>query len=48
MKRVEVNLDGVKILAYFEVIEIVPNTNPYTTLLGIHLMFENSAILNLK
>ena len=35
MKRVEVNLDGVKSLANFEVIEIVDESDPYPTLLGI-------------
>lgn len=48
MERVEVNLDGVKSLADFEVIEIVDETNLYSTFLGINWEFDNSSILNLK
>lgn len=46
MERVEVNLNGVKSNANFEVIEIVYETNMYSTLLGTDWAFDNSAILN--
>jgi hypothetical protein len=35
LKDVTVYLDGVRTMAYFEVIEIVDNTTPYPTLLGL-------------
>lgn len=47
MERVEVKLDGVKILVDYEVIEIVDDTDPYKTLFDINWAFENNSILNL-
>ena len=35
-------------LTYFEVLEIVDDNNPYTTLLGIDWDFNVNAIINLK
>jgi hypothetical protein len=35
-------------MKFFEVIDIVDNTTPYPTLLGLDWAFENQAIINLK
>jgi hypothetical protein len=43
-----VNIEGVKTKAYFEVIEIMDDSDPYPTLLGIDWIFENNIVLNLK
>ena len=45
---VPVDIDGVSTLAYFEVIEIIDDSNPYPALLGIEWAIENSAVINLK
>jgi hypothetical protein len=45
---VTVDLDGVRTKADFEVIEIVDDTTPYPTLLGLDWAFDNQAIINLK
>ena len=45
---VPVDIDGVSTLAYFEVIEIIDDSNPYPTLLGIEWALDNSAVINLK
>jgi hypothetical protein len=45
---VEVNIEGVKTKAKFEVIEFMDESNPYSTLLHIDWAFENNAMLNLK
>ena len=42
------DLDGVRSLADFEVIEIIDDSTLYPTLLGIDWAFENQAIINLK
>jgi hypothetical protein len=39
--RVPVNIDGVHSVAYFEVIEIVDNSQPYPMLMGLEWAFEN-------
>ena len=41
-------VEGLKIYADFEVIEIVDDTNPYTALLGIDWEIDNQTIINLK
>jgi len=46
--RVPSDLDGVRFVAKFEVIEIVDENNPYLTLLGIEWDLNNNAIINLK
>ena len=46
--NVPVDIDGVSTIAYFEVIEIINDSNPYPTLLGIEWEIENSAVINLK
>jgi hypothetical protein len=43
-----VDLDGVRTMAYFEVIEIVDNTSPYPTLLGLDCAFDKHDVINLK
>jgi hypothetical protein len=45
---VEVNIEGVKTKVDFEVIEIMDESNPYPSLLGIDWAFENNVVLNLK
>ena len=45
---VPVDIDGVSTLADFEVIEIIDDSNPYPTLLGIEWAIENSAVIDLK
>jgi hypothetical protein len=41
LKGVMVDLDGVCTKAYFEFIEIVDGTKPYSTLLGLDWAFDN-------
>jgi hypothetical protein len=48
MKGVIVDLDGVHTKANFEVIKIVNDTTPYSTLPGLDWVFDNQAIINLK
>jgi hypothetical protein len=43
-----VNIEGVKTKVYFEVIEIVDDSDPYPALLEIVWAFENNVVLNLK
>jgi hypothetical protein len=45
---VEVDIEGVKTRAYFEVIEIMDDSKPYPSLPGIDWVFDNNAILNMK
>ena len=45
---VPVDIDGVSTLADFEVIEIIDDSNPYPTLLGIECAIDNDAVINLK
>jgi len=48
LSGVLVDLDGVRSIAKFEVIEIVDDSNPYPPLLGIEWAFDNNVIINLK
>jgi hypothetical protein len=48
LKGVIVDLGGVCIKEYFEVIEIVDSTTPYPSFLGLDWEFDNQAIINLK
>jgi hypothetical protein len=48
LKGVTIYLDGVRTMADFEVIEIVDDTKPYPTLLGLDWEFDNQDIINLK
>jgi hypothetical protein len=43
-----VNIDGVSSVEYFEVIEIVDDSKPYPTLMGLEWAFDNQEIINLK
>jgi hypothetical protein len=45
---VTVNLDGVRTKFNFELIDIVDDTTPYPTLIGLDWLFDNHAIINLK
>ena len=45
---VPVDIDGVRSLTYFEVIEIIDDSNLYLALLGIDWDFDNLAVINLK
>ena len=42
------NIDWVRIVEYFEVIEIVDDSQPYPTLMELEWAFDNQAIINLK
>jgi hypothetical protein len=48
LKGVTVELDRVRTKADFVVIEIVDNTTPYPSFLGLDWVFDNQAIINLK
>lgn len=43
-----VEIEGKSTLAYFEVIEIIDDNNPYLALLGIGWAFDMDAVINLK
>jgi hypothetical protein len=43
---VSVNIDGVRSVADFEVIEIVDGSTPYPTLLGLDWEFDNQTIID--
>jgi hypothetical protein len=48
VENVEVNIDGVKTKAYFEVIDIMDEKDPYPAFIGIDWAFYNKAVFNLK
>jgi hypothetical protein len=48
LEHVPVDIDKVRTLADFEVIEIVDDNFPYPTLLGIDWAFNNSTVVDLK
>lgn len=48
LSSVPINLDGVRNVANFEVIEIIDDSTLYSTLLGIDWAFNNQVIINLK
>jgi hypothetical protein len=48
LKGVIADLDGVYTKEDFEVIEIVDDTTPYPTFLGLDWVFDNQDIINLK
>ena len=48
LSSVPVDLNGVRSLADFQVIEIIDDNTLYPTLLGIAWAFDNQAIINLK
>ena len=43
-----VDITGVKVLANFEVIEIVEDTDPYPALLGIDWAIDVGGVINIK
>ena len=45
---VPIDIDGVSTLADFKVIEIIDDSNPYPSLLGIEWEMENAVVINLK
>ena len=48
LSNVHVDIDGVRSLVDFEVIEIIDDSNPFPVLLGIDWDFDNLAVINLK
>jgi hypothetical protein len=42
------NIDGVHSVENFEVIEIMDDSQPYPTMMGIEWEFDNQTIINLK
>ena len=42
------DIEGASALANFEVIEIVDDSNPYPTLLGINWVIDMNEVINLK
>jgi hypothetical protein len=48
LKGIPVDLDGLHNMTDFEFIDIVDNTSPYPTLLGLDWAFDNQDIINLK
>ena len=48
LSQVVVHIEGVKVLANFEVIQIVDDTNPYAALFGLYWATEMDGIINLK
>ena len=48
LSNVPMDIDGVRNLANFEVIEIIDDSKPYPALLGIDWAFENLMMINLK
>ena len=48
LSNVLVDIDGMRSLADFDVIEIIDDSNPFPTLLGIDWAFDNLDVINLK
>ena len=48
LKGIQVDIDGVCTMAEFEVIDIVYNTSPYPSLLGMDWDFDNQDIKNFE
>ena len=48
LSNVPVDIDGVWSLVDFEVIEIIDDSNPFPTLLGIDWAIYNLVVINLK
>ena len=48
LSQVPIDIQGLCTFAYFEVINIVDDTNPYPTLLGIYWAIDNQTIINFK
>ena len=48
LSNMPIDIDGVRSLADFEVIEIIDDSNPFPNLLGIDWDFDNMVVINLK
>jgi len=48
LSGVPVDLDRVRSLAEFEVIDIIDDNNSYPSLLGIEWALDNNVVINLK
>ena len=48
MSQVPVNIEGLHRFAYFEVINIVDDMNPYPVQLGIYWAIDNQTIIKFK
>ena len=48
MSNVPIDVEGLRIFAEFEVINVVDDMNPYPALLGIDWAIENQTIINFK
>ena len=48
LPNIPVDIDGVRSLADFEVIEIIDDSKPFPALLGIDWAFDNLAVIDLK
>ena len=48
LPNIPVDIDGVRRLANFEVIEIINDNKPFPALLGIDWAFDNLAVTDLK
>lgn len=48
LSGVPVDLDRVRSLAEFEVIDIIDDSNPYPALMGIEWALDNNVVINLK
>ena len=48
LSNMSVDIDGVRSLTDFEVIEIIDDSNPFPALLGIDWAFDNLVVINLK
>jgi hypothetical protein len=48
LRGVPVNIDGVRRVEDFEVIEIMDDSQPYLVLIGIEWEFDNQVIINMK
>jgi hypothetical protein len=48
LENVEIDVVGIKIVADFEVIEIMGDKDPYSALLGIDWAYENYVVIDLN
>ena len=48
LENVEINVEGVKKMSDFEVIEIMGDKDPYPTLLDIDWAYDNYVVIDLK
>ena len=48
LSKVVVNIEGLKVLADFEVIQIIDDTDPYPALLGLDWAIDMDGVINMK